>query len=1088
MTENTLSEVSRSDELSLQRAIVWIAGLLAGAAAARSLSAWVPAGGGDPQGAASALAWGSGQAGAGLQALLLVALASAGILLAELAWKFLAQVQRGLGTLPSTASLRRSAAGFAVFLTLVQGLSQGTPVVVWPLVLFLGVSSGFLLLALFENTDKRKIFFAHPTESDYSPVGLFVHGGLLALGLGVGWFLQSIPGARWMPAGFWPAAAVGVGVWLGVILISGGMSRLYSKSTFDQVYLALALACLPLALLPLQCLTWYHYLDTGKAVGGFELSWLPIALGLVVGLSVVVLWLVLLVRLRERPVEIHPEWEDLFQALMLIAGIPLLVLALGYQPEGAVYGQAHLTGTVDVVREGEPLALAQAIQLGRLPFKELLFRHGFMSDGLSGLVALQGLGGSLESFRWLLTLLTPLGLVAVYWLSIFCLPWMWALGTTLLVLTGHLGSIPVTRFFFVFGGLVFTFYYLQNQRWVILLFSALATVLALIGSYTAGLMALTSQLALMLGFLAFGQEPLPKRLLGLGAYLGGLLVLFLPWGLYLAFSGSLADYWENGWWTLTQYEKLFSPGHLGTNWMENLVLAVPPLLVSLGVVTLLHAVWTKREERNLPWNVLVLTPLVALFWLRMLKRGDALFLQEALPVFGVLGGYFLYRLSSHQSHLKAGIGLVVTLILLLPSSGQQDLLAQAGRFGQKNWVPVADLGKSKLKGMENLYLPAEQARSLEQVVDYLDGQVGSSETFYDFSDQPILFFLVPRQPATQALTAGLNVTLNQQINAIRELSVSPVKAVIWAGRLTPSARGNHLPPEIGQYALSEYLLKTFVPTTLVGPQVVLVPRGPYAVLNPEAATAMIKVLDWGGLPQAWGQEAKYASAPVLATWSASEGSRAIEPAGLTLTAQGTGWQVGASQGPVKLRLSRPAAENKPANVLRLELSVSPGLKARSAKLGWGEEGRSLSFTLTADGQKHAYALRVGSIPGWVLGGGSDKLTLELPGGDWTWHSLVSMNVSDVAEVGAGIASPAQVPAKPTGVVPTAAATVSVPAATAVSPTAQVAPAKVAAKPTVRPAPKPKRKPTAVAKPVEEAEPTPVPAEPPSDPQSQVLEF
>jgi|GEM_PF-6238277 len=980
-------EAAHHEELLLHRGMVLIGGLLAGAAAGLGLSALIPCAACGSGEVAGTLSLGFLVPGLKLQAFAVLAGALVGVAAAYYLWLLVAWGQKAVTQVPLPVLLKRAAAPFAAFLPLVTVLTGNETFPLASGLVFLGLHAGFTLLAFMERKDKRKLYFAFPTENEYHPASLFTHGAVITLGTGAGWFLQSLPGGL-LPAGLWPALAVGIAVWMLAQLLAGLIGILYTKLTYDQVFLAVAMACLPLALLPLQTMGWVQFVDQGKVVAEQKALWLPWTLAGLAGLAAPVVLVTAMLRLNQKSAEQNPAWEELFRALMLIIAVPFLMMAVAYRPTGAAFSGpgAGLAGKIDAFREGEGLAAAQAFLNERLPFKEILLRHGFLTDIFSNLSALNLFGGSLASARLLNTMLAPLGLVAVYLLGIFCLPWLWALVLALVIMTGRLGGIPEAQFFFPLVGFVFTLYAIQSGRWLMLLVSGVTTALAVIGSFSAGLMAVAGHGMLLLANLLLGQESMKQRLISLGVYAGTTIGCLLPWFLYLGLSGSVAAYFSNFAWVMGKYTAIFglAPVPASQLGLGNILLVIlPPLAIVLGILYFLDTLKESRENGMVHWNLLLLIPVAGLFWMRFLNRSNQEFLGQALPVAGLLTAFFVYQLTSRHRRLRGVVFLALLPALLLPQAGRHTLSQLAGDFGLKNRIDVKGLAQAATPRLANVFMPATQAQELDKVTDYLEGQVGTAETYYDFSNQPLYYFLVRRKPAVNTLSTVTAATLDQQRQVIRSLVSAEVKAVIWAGR--QAAALDDIPSEIRQYAISEYLLRQFTPAFVSGDTVILTPA--VAGLGPDAAAAaaMERPAQMARLPLAWGRLSKYD--PTQGTAVGQMTPAASAGAGNTAAAQ--------AASSISLTLAAPLA--KPANVLVLELTAPAALDNSEVRLVWGQ-GRSASFALAGDGERHRYVIRVASLPAWVLAGNVDRCTLEFAGPGATCQAASFLQVLDVPEM------------------------------------------------------------------------------------------
>jgi len=1007
---SNIKEAGQKEELIVHRGLVVFASMLAGISVVFAILRQLNLIGSDVNEVVGLLAMGLISPYEQLSAVLMLVGGIIGAILGQWLWLAIAQVQRLLGHLPVITAMKRAAVPFAVFLPQLTYLYQGCSLIIFPVVAFLGLAIGFILLAFLEQRDKRKIFFANPTENDYHPIGVFTHGGIIALGSGVGWFIQSLPAVQTSASaaggGLWFALGIGIIVWILSLLVAALIGLFYSKQTFDQVYLGVALALLPMAFLPLQTTGLLYYLEQGKTIIERQVSWLPMLLGGVAVIASLAFLVINLIQLRRQPAEVNPAWEELFRALMLIVAIPFLIYAVAYWPAGPAYSRNILVGPLDLFREGESLSAAQAMLMGRLPFKEILLRHGFLADVVSGLTAIQWFGSTVESYRLLLALLAPLGLVAIYLLAIFCLPWLWALLLTLTILTGHLGTVPMTRFFFPLVGFIFTLYFIQRHRWPVLIFSGLFTAFSLIASFTAGIMALSGHIVLLAGYMLFGPNKWKIRLAQFSIYLGATFLALLPWWFYLAMSGSLAAYFENFSWILSYYTSVFGlplPG-LGDHptITQILLFALPPVAILSGVLAIISALKTIRETGFLPWNILLLLTLTGLFWMRFVSRSEFSFLQDALPIAGMLIAFFLYRLTAHQRLVRGLILAAFLPALFIPQPGKLVLPELAGSFGNKHKIQIKGMCQSKAERLNQVYLPTEQAKHLDQLVEYLEGQVGTSETFYDFSNQPLLYFLVPRRPVIRSLsTAGL-ATFSQQLQAIHNLANADIKAVVFQGKPFADVALDGIPSVVRQYAVSEYLLQNFVPVRQIGNWVIFVPNQKDLVPTPRAVAGLDIPLDLYQLPLRWGDLGKYdpGQGGTVARFVLPAAEKAVAPAGVTATAQGGVLQISDYAGSVQIHLTCQANEGKLGNVLVVQLKASAGLDGKTAILSWSKANRNhrVMFTVKGDNQTHRYAFRVGAFPTWIHQKAIRDIYLELPQGGWTWESTTLLRVQDIPEL------------------------------------------------------------------------------------------
>jgi len=494
------------------------------------------------------------------------------------------------------------------------------------------------------------------------------------------------------------------------------------------------------------------------------------------------------------------------------------------------------------------------------------------------------------------------------------------------------------------------------------------------------------------------------------------LVGLIPWWLYLALSGSLSDYFANFAWVITQYHTLFGLPLPGWGPQAGLgavvVFLVPPAALLLGALFLLDAMGRVRE-RGLPWNMLLLVTVAALLWFRYLERGEAAFLKNALPLAAMVLAFFLFRLCTHNNRLRSMVFLGLALATLVPRPGAVDLVRLAGSFGAKNQIRVDGLAMSPLPTLNRLYLPPQQAGQLTELSEYLDSQVGTAESFFDFSNQPLLYFLVPRRPVVKSLATVTLSSFQQQREAIRDLQAARPKVVLWPG--TGVAGFDGIPSEVRHYAVAEYLLKDFDPVAVKGNVVILAPREETAGREDAAAQAMIRPLALDRLPGLWGRLKKYdpSQGGAAGTVEAPGGVQAVMAAGLTVTANGEKISVAAGPGPVSVKLLAKPSSPAGANVLVLALAADAALSGREATLDWGQgpNRQEISFRLLAGGEQ-AYVFRVDAVPGWVYAPKPVSLRLTLPAGGFSWAGGRLLAVRDVPELSP--AAPKTAPAEKKG--------------------------------------------------------------------------
>ena len=223
--------------------------------------------------------------------------------------------------------------------------------------------------------------------------------------------------------------------------------------------------------------------------------------------------------------------------------LPIFIYLLTYS------GNIH--GEIDLFHEGERLAPLNEMLRGGIPFRDIYVQHGLFQNTYLAWVGSQLFEPTLFGLRSMERLLDPLGYVTLYLLGLqvfrgrFLTAFICVLmtsGTEFWVSARH--SLGLISFVFVANFLK------QSSAWK-LLFAGLFTILAFwysteIGLYTLGAIGLFLVIYALqsgIGIECSGahKERLRKSMRPLISYSCGMLLGFLPVGIYFLFHGALDD-------------------------------------------------------------------------------------------------------------------------------------------------------------------------------------------------------------------------------------------------------------------------------------------------------------------------------------------------------------------------------------------------------------------------------------------------------------------------------------------------------------------------------------------------------------------
>jgi hypothetical protein len=681
--------------------------------------------------------------------------------------------------------------------------------------------------------------------------------------------------------------------------------------------------------------------------------------------------------------------------------VPLLFYALVYQP--------NVHGPLDLFHEGERLAPAQALMTGKVPYRDVVFVHGFLRDPGVALVAFRLFGVSVEALRTLEQLLAPLALVATYYLALASLGGGWALLYAFLVLTGFWPVFYDWKMAPALAVLGCWVLYVRRRRLGWAVGAGLLTFVALATSFDTGMVALASGAVLCGALTLTGWREIKLSLI-----LGYSLTLLLPLVgvlLYFASVGALPSL--VGWhlqildvyrdWNGMPFP--VPPESFGQAWASFL-----SPLVSVAAIVLLALSLIQRQWKRWHWVVLLLLVANVTLYNRGVVSGATT--GTAL----ITGSHFapllllllLAAFINERRFLRIGLVAILSFTLFIPTpiepASGRSLLEVIARLPDKNRVEIpASWVRSGVERVGALFLPPEQERSLAEIVTFLEGR-----TFWDFSDHGALYFLSDGQSPTRFYATHHVITGQNQREVIADLARSPPPYLIYrSGSGWDAIAG--VDRTIRSFLVSEYLLRNYRLAGQVGGFTVLEPGVP--AVSPNALAFRV---DMGYVPFVWGRDrinALERLEPITVKgWNfVEEGLDGWQPGpGVSLSEIGEdGWHVHTTD--ARAQLLQLALDLDPRSVTYAALRVRAGVADSAAVAGqlfWrsGEEPftdeQSTRFRFLPDGGEHLYLLRLASFPSWAWSDPITALRLDLINATADEIAIRSLDLIQVDELGA----------------------------------------------------------------------------------------
>ncbi len=507
-------------------------------------------------------------------------------------------------------------------------------------------------------------------------------------------------------------------------------------------------------------------------------------------------------------------------ALEYIA-LPIFIYLLTYS------GNIH--GNIDLFHEGERLAPLNEMIRGGVPFRDIYVQHGLFQNAYLAWVGGQMFEPTLFGLRTMERVLNPLGYVALYLLGLqvfrgrFLTAFLCVLiasGTEFSVSARH--SLGLISFAFAahFLTLLQVKLKISGFSWK-LLFSGIFTSLAFwysteIGLYSLGAIGLFLLIyALLQNSIGAENEQarkkgVKKRLFPVISYSCGVLLGFLPVGLYFLSHGALDDAIWNSYiqcrYQLATWGLAF-PSLSGTltllsseGWSAFIFskgfrwyLPICIFLIVAGYLT--YRGLSSRHSANTMKLLLLLLGGVA-FFRTALGRSDGghlnfgatfLWLLCLLPLEGGILNMFRAILSSIRGRtawhnaLKAAWVLIPTVIFCWyvgevhnPISGFNGKWNRLRQNPFKQRVVSEELARAGA-----VDIPDDQVQQIQKVVAYIQENTEPNEKIFDFTSQGAYYFFADRPGVTRFHQVSYASTPSMQEEVIAALERDKTRLVLF---------------------------------------------------------------------------------------------------------------------------------------------------------------------------------------------------------------------------------------------------------------------------------------------------------------------
>ena len=713
------------------------------------------------------------------------------------------------------------------------------------------------------------------------------------------------------------------------------------------------IGALPLSLLPAHALFWWKVRQGGNVV----LEYMPLTLVYLFWSAIAVALLALSYKSLGSLARSKQLWSKASQRWFLYIAIPLLLYVLAYNP--------NIHRPLDLFHEGERLSPGYAIARGQVPYKDVVFVHGFLRDPGIALIAFRLFGESVAALRILEQMLYPLVIVLSYYFALLCVGEI-AILFSLLSLTGFWPFFYDWRMIPCLLTLTTLTLMVRKRSLKLAVIAGLLSFVALMTSLDVGIICIITGLVLVIGLAIVLKQRAPLVAYSLSlALCFGLIALLLNTqnALSVALQWNVHILAVSREWNGMPFPTF---PDLSNNWALAVKALLSPIAsIGAGIYLLLACAKQKWEEHH--WSILMLLIVNMLLYNRALVGGQlhSSHLQDGSHFAPLLLLILLVgnrKRENQNQKIRPVVSVLLMLALLTPSqlSGGRTFWRIIERLPAKNRIEIPSTWVlPNVERVGSLFLPPDQAQQISEIVAFLS----QSDSFWDFTDHGALYFLSAKLSPTRFYATHHVITLEDQQEVITALEQNrPTYILFRSGTGWDAIAG--IDRTVRSFLVSEYLLRNYHYYAQIGGFVILERGSPDTFPQPVAFQ-----VNMGYIPLLLEQ---------LPFWHSGQppveilnGDWNIGGDGYVITRTAQEWHIIATGPDVQLQNLALDINPRSISCLRVRMLVKGALNDLKAQVFWRSdneefsEERSVLFNVISDAQEHIYLIPLASFPNWA---------------------------------------------------------------------------------------------------------------------------
>jgi hypothetical protein len=470
--------------------------------------------------------------------------------------------------------------------------------------------------------------------------------------------------------------------------------------------------------------------------------------------------------------------------------IPLPAAAIAFAGAAAfnIYYQPHVA--VDLFEEGHSLTFARQYLHGARPYMETYPVHGWGIDGGVDGILFHVLRPTILVYRTRRAIFTAVGIVG---LAAACAAAGGSAAWTAVALLLSFGFCPYPseRTLLAFFVIFFLCIGLRRGRSSLFFLAGCAAALQLFFALDIGVIVTAGGLAGLVAVGLITRRRLPAGLFAVGAAavgLGGLLLF------QIAAPGSAREFLRVSFWDLPRKVipewglplPSISVGLFGSASLGQLAATLgagagkPLVLLAAVVITIIVLVFRSSRLDADDLAVIPALTIAAVALRGAFGRAEPGHFQLYGMFAGIPAAWLLRRALSSRARGAAAVAFLLAILALRPLATLDSELstvvnARAWRAYQATeGVPAPDGGNSSI--------PVDQAKDLAELRRYFGRTLSPAETFFDFSNEPALYFLLDRRMPIPYLGPSFYEDVDDQRRVIVMCEKERPSLAIMSGR------------------------------------------------------------------------------------------------------------------------------------------------------------------------------------------------------------------------------------------------------------------------------------------------------------------